>query len=203
LCCGELDSAIAHCQKALEIKPDFAEAHCNLGGALFGRGEVDSAIAHYQKALRIRPDLVQARHNLDVILAERERIRKNLAQQREALRLQPKDTALLNNIAWMLATNPNASVRNGADAVELTERALKLSGGNQPAILDTLAAAYAEVGRFSEAVATARKALDLATQQNKRPLADALRTRIALYGTGKPYRQTPSRSAPAPTNPNP
>ena len=203
LSCGELDSAIAHCKKALEIKPDFAEAHCNLGGALFGRGEVDSAIAHYQKALRIRPDLAQARHNLDVILAERERIRENLAQQREALRLQPNDTALLNNIAWMLATNPNASVRNGADAVELTERALKLSGGNQPAILDTLAAAYAEVGRFSAAVATARKALDLATQQNKRSLADALQKRIALYGTGKPYRQTRSRSAPASTNPKP
>ena len=68
------------------------------------------------------------------------------------MRLRPNDAALLNNTAWVLATNPNASVRNGMEAVELAERALKLSGGNEPAILGTLAAAYAEAGRFPEAV---------------------------------------------------
>ena len=97
------------------------------------------------------------------------------------LNSRPDDVALLNDIAWTLATNPNASIRNGREAVELAERAVRLSGGQQPAILDTLAAAYAEAGRFPDAVQTAEKALELATRQNKAALADSLRTRIKLY----------------------
>ena len=116
------------------------------------------------------------------------------------MRLQPNDAALPNDTAWMLATNPNASVRNGTEAIELAERALRLSGGNEPAILGTLAAAYAEAGRFPEAAAAARKALELATQQNKRALADALRARLALYEAGRPFHETPF-SAPSLSKP--
>jgi spermidine synthase len=79
----------------------------------------------------------------------------------------------------------------------LAERAVKLSGGKQPAILDTLAAAYAEARRFSEALAAAHKALDLATQGNRQALATALRARIAGYEAGKPCRATMPASAPA------
>ena len=61
---GQVDEAIAHYQKALEIKPDYAEAHNNLGAALAGRGQVDEAIAHYQKALEIKPDYAEAHNNL-------------------------------------------------------------------------------------------------------------------------------------------
>ncbi len=192
---GQVDSAIAHYQRALKIKPDYAEAHHNLGTILAGRGEVDLAIAHYQKALEIKPDYAKAHRNLAIVLAERERILKTLAKRREAMRLQPNDAAFLNDTAWMLATNPNASVRNGTEAVELAERALKLSGGNEPAILGTLAAAQAEAGRFPEAAATARKALELARQQNRQALADTLRARIALYEAGKPYHEASPVSA--------
>ena len=117
------------------------------------------------------------------------------------MRVQPNDAALLNNTAWVLATNPNASVRNGTEAVELAERALKLSGGNEPAILGTLAAAYAEAGRFAEALATAHKALELAKRRNNQALADILRARIALYEAGKPYYESPSASLPGPSKP--
>ena len=138
-------------------------------------------------------------------MAEREKILATLAQRRESLRSRPNDVALLSDTAWTLATNPNASVRNGTEAVELAERAFRLSSENEPIILDKLAAAYAEAGRFPEALATARKALDLAAQQNKRGLAEALQARIALYEKGKPYRQAmPSSSAsstPQPTSP--
>ena len=106
------------------------------------------------------------------------------------LRSRPHDAALLNDTAWVLATNPNASVRNGTEAVELAQRAVKLSAGQEPAILGTLAAAYAEAGRFPEAVKTVRTAYKLAAQQKQQMLADALRAKIALYEAGKPYRQT-------------
>ena len=123
---------------------------------LAGRSQVDEAIAHYQKALEIKPDFAEAYNNLALLRAEREGILETLAKRREAMRLQPNNAAFLNDTAEVLATNPNASVRNGTEAVELAERALKLSGGNEPAILGTLAAAYAEAGRFPEAAATAQ-----------------------------------------------
>ena len=96
---------------------------------------------------------------------------------------------LLNDTAWLLATNPNASVRNGPEAVELAQRAVRLSGDQEPAILGTLAAAFAEAGRFPEAVQTARKALDLATQQNKQTVAKSIRAKIPLYEAGSPFRE--------------
>ncbi len=88
----------------------------------------------------------------------------------------------------MLATNPNASIRNGPEAVELAQRAARLSDAREPAILGTLAAAYAEAGRFSEAVLAAQQALALATSQKNTALADALQARIRLYQAGSPYR---------------
>ena len=89
-----------------------------------------------------------------------------------------------------MATSPLASLRNGEEAVEIARRADQLSGGREPAILGTLAAAYAEAGRFSEALQTARKALDLAAQQNKQPLAKSIRAQIRLYESGRPYRES-------------
>ena len=103
--------------------------------------------------------------------------------------------ALLNDTAWLLATNPNVSVRNGREAVELAQRAVKLSGGREPAILGTLAAAYAETGRFTEAVQTARKAVDLARQQNQQALAESIQAKIRLYEAGKAFRESPSSPA--------
>ena len=190
---GQVEEAIAHYQRALEIKPDYADAHNNFAAALAGRGQVDEAITHLQKALEIKPDYVDARRNLGVALSVREEILKSLAQRREAIRSQPSDAALLNDIAWMLATNPNASVRNGVEAVELAQRALKLAGDNQPAILGTLAAAYAEAGRFPEAVRTGEQAARLAAAKGDRILAQQIRACLELYTSGKPYRQPPNQ----------
>ena len=189
---GQVDPAIAHYQKALEIKPDYTKACNNLAAALASCGQIDEAIVHFQKALKIEPDYVDARRNLSVVLSARESILKTLAQRREAIRVKPSDAALLNDTAWMLATNPNASIRNGAEAVELAQRALKLSG-NEPAILGTLAAAYAEAGRFPEAVQTAEQAARLAAAKADRMLAEQIRACLELYNSGKPYRQPPSR----------
>ena len=190
---GQFDEAITHYRRALEVKPDYADAHNNLASALVGCGQLDSAVAHYQKALEIKPDYVDARRNLSIVLSAREGILKSLAERREAIRLQPRDVALLNDTAWMLATNPNAFVRNSVEAVELAQRALKLAGDNEPAILGTLAAAYAEAGRFPEAVRTAEQAARLAAAKGDRLLAQQIRTRLELYTRGKPYRQPPSR----------
>ena len=151
-----MEEAISQFQKALEIKPDYAEAHYNLGNAFLQQGRMEEAIAQFQKALTINPDYVAAQ----------------------------------NNMAWVLATCPQASLRNGIKAVGLAERANQLTGGKNPVILATLAAAYAEAGRFPEAIETVRRAMQLAETQSNTALAGALQSQLKLYQAGIPFHGT-------------
>ena len=140
--------------------------------------------------MEIKPDYAEAYNNLRSALAD------VIRSYRKVLQVKPDDVVAANNLAWLLATCPVASLRDGAKAVKLAQRAVQLSGEREPAILGTLAAAYAEADHFPEAVQTARKALKLATQENDSALADDLRARIALYEAGNPFRQTLSVSPP-------
>ncbi len=141
----------------------------------------------------IQPDFAEAHNTLGIALAAGGRLDEAIAHFRKALEISPDFTEAINDLAWQLATCPEASLRNGAEAVELARRAEQLTGGRQAEVLDTLAAAYAAAGRFQEAVATARKALELATKQNQQALADELKNRIALYEAGRPFFQTGGR----------
>ncbi len=199
--CGRLDDAIAQYYWTLAIKPNYAEARNNLGVALTECGRLDEAITQFSSALAIKPDYVDAHNNLGVAQSRREGILKDLAKLRELLRSRPDDLTLLNDTAWVLATNPNASVRSGAEAIELAQRAVQLSAEREPAVLGTLAAAYAEAGKFSEAVQTAKMAMDLAASQNNAALADVLRTRTKHYQAGSPYRDTQPPSIPKSSRP--
>ncbi len=144
---------------------------------------------HLEKALAIKPNLVEAHYYLGASLYySQARAKEALAQWREALRVDPNFVPAMNDAAHALAAGPNASDRNGAEAVKLAERAVQLSGARNPAYLDTLAAAYAEAGRFPEAIATARKALDIAAQHHLAQLTEGLNSRIKLYESHQPYR---------------
>lgn len=198
---GQVDEAIAHYQTALEINPNLAGAHNDLGMALARRGQGDEAITHYEKAVKINPNEMAARRNLEVAQSERESILTAIAERRELLRSHPKDANLLNETALLLATVPHASARNGQEAVELAQRAIALSDGKRPEIIGTLAAAYAETGQFAEAVQTASKAVNLATQQNRPALAEAIQGMIRAYEAGTPIRESPPSSATRSTRP--
>lgn len=189
---GRLDEAITHYQKALAADPDSAEIHNNLGYALLRKGDFDQAADHFERALAANPDFAEASYNLgNVFYYFRGKIPEALVHWRRALRVNPDAVPVLNQTARVLATAPTASVRDGALAVTLAERCAQLSGGTNPAILDTLAAAYAEAARFPDAVQIARRALEFAVQQNNLRLADALKARIALYEARTPLRETP------------
>jgi tetratricopeptide (TPR) repeat protein len=187
---GELDDAVAHLQKAIELKPNLTNAHDNLGLVLLQKGKVDEAIGHWRKALEIDPRSTGAHLNLGGAFLVRHQFKQAIGEWQEALRLEPNHVPALRNVAWMLATCPDPRIRNGAQAVELAERAATLTGGDDPVILDTLGAAYAEAGRFAEAVESVRKALAIAERRGERPLAQVLRTRIALYEARKAFRET-------------
>ena len=188
---GRLDQAVPHFERAVEINPEFAEAQSEFGRLLAVEGQYDQAIPHLKKALAIKPDLVEAHYYLGASLYfSSGRTQEALAQWREALRVDPNFVPAMNDAAHALAASPNPSDRNGAEAVRLAERAVQLSGARNPLYLDTLAAAYAEVGRFPDAVATERKALDLAAPQHNAQLEDGLNARIKLYESQQPYRDS-------------
>ncbi len=105
-----------------------------------------------------------------------------------AVEASPADVFLLNRLGWLLATSPEDSIRQGARAVAVAERAVELTGRKDPESLDTLAAAYAEVDRFPDAVRTGQQALGLAESQGRSDLVPELRDRLARYQSGQKYR---------------
>ena len=108
---------------------------------------------------------------------------------RNVLPSSPDDPDLLEGLAWILATAPDAGVRDGKTALELARRAAQLTGETAPNVLDTLAAAYAENGQFSEAVATAERARALAGSQDRSDQIQQLELRLDLYRHRQPYRE--------------
>ncbi len=198
---GQIEEGIAHCRRAVAIKPDDPEAHNNLALALAAGGQTDDAMNHYRRALALKPEYAEAHNNLGRLLADLGRIDEAIAQWADLIRLKPDDVPALNQLAWALATSPETSVRDGPKAVELAQRAAKLTDGRDLDVLDTLAAAYAEAGRFTEAVQTAEQALASASSQNSTELADTLRSRIKLYQAASPYRDMTPSATPRSSHP--
>lgn len=193
---GRPAEAVEQFQKALEIAPDNAKVHYNLANMLTAQGRFDEAIKHYQMALEQMPDFTHAHYQLGLLLQNRGEFAAAVTQFQKVLELDPKHVTAQNNLAWLLATCPDSSVRNGEKAVEVAQQAVQLSMGRSPEILDTLAAAYAEAGRFPEAVETANRALSLSALQNNRPLVDAIQTQLKLYEVNSPFRDISQTNAP-------
>ena len=188
---GRVQEAIDQYKKASEIAPYYIQAYNNLGAALLQVGRVEESLANLQKALTIDPQYPEAHNNLANTLLRMGRVDEALAHYSKALDESPESVNTLNNFAWLLATFPEARLRNGPRAVELAERADHLTGGKNPVIIATLAAAYAETGRFPEAIKTARRALDLAIAWGNNALAEAINAQIELYRSEAPSREMP------------
>ena len=195
---GRVDEAIAQYQKALEIQPGYVEAYNNLGNVLLQKGQVDEAAAQYQKALAIQPNYVIARNSLGLAFLQKGRAAEAVDCFQQALVIQPNYMNAQNNLAWVLATSPEASVRNGARAVDLAQQADRSCNGTNPVVAKTLAAAYAEAGRFSEAMDAARRAQQLAVSQSNPDLVNALQVQMGLYQAGSPFRDAGQANTPAP-----
>ncbi|HLX68371.1 MAG TPA: tetratricopeptide repeat protein [Verrucomicrobiae bacterium] len=184
---GKVAEAITQYRRALQIKPDFVEAHANLGNALFQQGKTDEAITQYQEALHINPDNAETCYNFGNTLLQQGKVAEAIAQYQKAVQINPNYVEALNNLARVLATCSQASLRNGSQAVELAQRANQLTGDANPVVLDTLATAYAEAGRFADAVKTAQRALQLAETQSNSALAEAIRSQLEFYQAGRPF----------------
>ena len=190
---GQVDQAIDHFQRALELSPGMAQAHLGLAGIFADRRQFDRAADHYRKALESHPDAANTHYNLGVVLNQQGETADAVGQWREALRLQPNDVDALDQLAWALATSPKTSIRNGPEAVALARQAVQLGDARDAVLLATLAAAYAEAGRFSEAIETVERAISLASAAGNTAAVDVFRAQLTLYQAGAPYREPHNR----------
>jgi tetratricopeptide (TPR) repeat protein len=175
---------------ALQLKPDEVEAREDLASVLAQQGEIDQALACLQEALKLQPT-AGAHAQVAAIRAGQGDFQDAVAHYRAALRLQPDSADALNNLAWLLATCPDARVRDGTQAVEFAERACKLTKYKQAIMVGTLAAACAEAGRFEDAISMAEKACTLASAAGDQGLLQKNQELLAQYQKHEPHREAP------------
>jgi len=188
---ARLGEAAEHFRKVIKLKPDYADAHGNLANVLVGQYKLDEAVEQYQRTIELSPNSAQAHYKLGLALEKQKKFTAAAAQYQKALELDPRHLPAHVSLAWLLATCPEASLRDGGRAMDLAQQAVQLSKDGPPEVLDTLAAAYAEAGRFEEAVQTARQALDLPATKNNQPLTEAIQNQLRCYETNSPYRDKP------------
>jgi len=186
---GDFVGAIKHYFEAIRIKPDRAKVYNNLGVVLALQNKGKEAIIRFSEALRIDPAYAGAYYNLGKVFANQGKIKEAILNYRKALRFSPYMPEALYNLSWILACHVDEKYRNGTEAVQLAETLCKITKYEQPLAFDALAAAYAETGRFEEAVLAAQKGLKLALLYGPEELAPNLKKRLRLFQAGHPYRE--------------
>ena len=164
---------------------------CKLGDNFLQEENWEVAITCYQRALNINPRSADACAGLGMAFYKKGQAKEAIDSWWHALAIYPDQISVVNNLAWLLATTSDTSLRDGPKAVALATRADFLSGGGNPVILHTLAVAYAAAGRYALAADTARRALTLAVEGKNDALAAELQKEITLYEASMPPRNPP------------
>jgi tetratricopeptide (TPR) repeat protein len=189
LATGRVPEALAQFEIQVALTPDDPIAQFNFGNVLLEHGLPEDAIPRLEKASQLRPNTAHFHYELGDACRRTGRAAEAISQYEKSLQIQPDYLPPAASLAWMLATDPDPSLRNGARAVQLALLACRLSGGQDPEMTGVLAAAYAEAGDFPKAAATVQRALQLAGTENKPALCDTMRAQLALYRAGSPFRE--------------
>ena len=182
---GIFEEAITHFQAAVQVNPDFAKAYYELGQTQLMLQRAKQAVVNLEKAVRLMPNDAAAHRDFGRALIMLGSLDDGIGQYRKSLQLKPNDLQTLNNLAWLLATCEDDRVRDGDQAVTLAERAARLTDNENPLVLDTLAATYAEAGDFEKAARWQTKAIELSPSDRK----DDGRAKLELYRSGSPFRE--------------
>lgn len=185
---GHPEEARANFRRSLASNPDDETVRTEYGNLLLQLGEVDAAVDEYREALRLDPKRPDVHHNLAVIAMHRKDLTEAVAHLKEEVRLDPKRTDTADVLAWLLATHPDASVRDGKTAVDLARRCVE-ADPKRARFHDTLGAALAETGAFEKAAEAARRAQALARDGGDEALEEQIAARVKLYAQRTPYRQ--------------
>jgi protein O-mannosyl-transferase len=186
---GRRDEAVQHYAEALRLNPNQPMAHYNLGAALLSQGKLPQAEDQFREAVRLKPAYPEALTALGRVLARQGKAKDAVSNFQAAVRLRPEAPGLLNDLARLLATHPQADVRDGPEAVVLAERACQLSSNKEPRFLATLDMAYAEAGRFADAIGAAEKSHEVALSTGDQQAARDAEARLSLYRKQQPFRQ--------------
>ena len=186
---GRLDEAIDRFRKANELNPSAPQTQRDLAAALERKGDWTQAVHHYRQSLRQQPAHAGAHYRLAMLLYRQDRTTEAIPHLRAVLESNPDHVLSQNNLAWMLATHTDDTVRNGNEALRLATQLNKQQGAENPQFLSTLAASLACVERYEEAATTARKAVSLALASNQQELAEQIKGQLRHYERRQPYRE--------------
>jgi len=191
---GDVDGSLQHLREALRINPLSVQDHFVLGEFTLDQGHPDQALPELQAAIAIRPHFESAEEALARAYEALGKSSEALSHWRKAQLIDPTSVSALVGTAWLLATSPDASLRNGAEAARLAESAENAQPDNAE-VLDTLAVSYAEQRLFSRAYSTEKQALELAIAQTNKPLTVAIRAHLALFAKQKPFHEDRASAA--------
>jgi tetratricopeptide (TPR) repeat protein len=187
------NEAVAQLEKAILLAPRWPDPRERLGYLHSQSSKKEEALAQYSELLRLNPARADLHVTMAALLSGIHRVSEAAGHYREALRLNPNDVVALNNLAWLLATNPDDKVRNGYEATSYAERACALTRWSNPVFLATFAAAQAERGNFQQAVELAARAHAIATAAGEMRTAQDCEKLRALFLSQTPFRDTEKR----------
>jgi tetratricopeptide (TPR) repeat protein len=181
---GDIEHAARHFDATARLTPTVASAHFNLATVTALAGKPEAAAAEFEAAIALNPDYDRAHYSLGIVRRQLGDLNGAISNLRKAAALNPQWLAPTVDLAWILATSRVSDGPSRAEAVTLAKRAVALTDRSDPAVLDTLAVAYAAAGQFDDAVISAQAALAAGPPTS---LAEAIRARLALFQAGKPY----------------
>jgi tetratricopeptide (TPR) repeat protein len=185
---GQLRAAADQLEHALAVTPDDIATLRKLALLRMAQRQFDSAIKAFERVVKKEPGDVASHYNLANAYRTTGQIADAVELYERILKMDSNMILAANNLAWIRATHPDATLRNGDEAVRLAEDLCQKTKFQQPSYLDTLAVAYAEAGQFEKAVQTAQRAIALATQAGDQRAAAEMQRRLELFGRKQPYR---------------
>ena len=188
----------------LAKNPDCTLALNNLGVMLKDQGQIEEAMQNFRKAIQIDPKFAESLENMGDMLAHTGQSGEAIEDFRRAIQIDPNNVGALGYLAWLLATTPDARLRDRTEAVRLAERACELTHYRDPVSISTLSAAFAAVGRFDDAVAASQKAQDMALALGQKAVLAQARKLTLDFKNHHPYREqpVPSSASKPPPKPN-
>jgi len=186
---GKRAEALRYFSEAVRLQPGNSDMRFNLGLALLEENQPRQAAEQFIECLRINSNETRSHYRLAAALSQQHKTRDAIFHYHEALRLTPEFPDALNELARLLACAPEDDLREGSEAVKLAEKACAMTNNQQPNMLTTLAAAYAEAGRFQDAIAAAQRARNLAASNGQSALAAKAGELLELCQSGRPLRE--------------
>lgn len=184
---GELSRAKETLESAIEDKPSAATTRVYLAQVLMQMNQRADAMKQLEKVVELEPKASKVWYQLSQLALQQSEWAKAVSHLRQVAKLVPNDPTVESELAWILATAPVAAIRDGDQALLLAEKAAQATHRRDSRVIDVLAAAYAETGKFELAQQTQLHAIQL-LKSSEGSLQPMFRSRLELYKQGQPFR---------------